>query len=235
MHVSMTLRITDTAIENFFRKCIKQVRSMNMAQKMMICLCICLVASSVFAETGNLGENGKKGLSPEQLSALDAGKVVFSSKDKPAGEKNALIEAAIVFDKSPEEVFNILYHTEDQVKYLDEIKNIKIIKKEEAEDHLEFLLKVAWIDIVYRTRHYFDKDRYYIHWELDKGFNNDLNDLAGFWDLYPFGDGKTLVRYGSNVSIKNVPSFIESMFKKSGVKKSLERVRAWVNQCRDYK
>jgi len=201
-----------------------------MAKKSIICLCLCLAASGVFAETGDFGQDGKKGLTPQQLAALEAGKVIFSAKDKFAGEKNALIEAAIIFDKSPEEVFSILYHTEDQVKYLEKIKNIKIVKKENAEDNLEFLLKVAWVDIVYRAKHYFDKDKHYIHWELDKSFKNDLNDLKGFWDLYPYGDGKTLVRYGSNVSIKNVPSFIESMFKKNGVKKSLETVRAWVNK-----
>ena len=198
------------------------------------CLCLFLAASGVFAQTGHFGRDGKKGLSPQQLAALDAGKVVFSSRDPSASEKKALIEAAIVFDKSPEEVFNILYHTEDQVKYLKEIKRIRMIRKEMAEDNLEFLLKVAWIDIVYRVRHYFDKEHYHIHWELDEHFDNDLNDLAGFWDLYPHTEGKTLVRYGSHVSIKNVPAFIESMFKKNGIKKSLERVRAWVNQCKDY-
>jgi len=64
---------------------------------------------------------------------------------------------------------------------------------------------------------------------MDKSFNNDLADLQGFWKLYPYPGGRTLVQYGSNVSIKNVPDWIENMFKKKGVEKSLNCVKKYVN------
>jgi len=65
---------------------------------------------------------------------------------------------------------------------------------------------------------------------MDKSFNNDLADLQGFWKLYSYPGGETLVRHGSNVSIKNVPDWIENMFKKKGVEKSLNCVKKYVNK-----
>jgi len=70
---------------------------------------------------------------------------------------------------------------------------------------------------------------------LDPDYNNDLNGLEGFWRLYPYGEGKTLARYGSNISVKYVPGWIESVFKKRGVKKALLSVKKYIDSGGKYR
>jgi len=181
------------------------------------------------AAAPDFGADGLKGLSPEQVKGLAAGEIIFSTDDSGTETREALVQAAIVFDKTPKEVWNLLYHTEDQIKYLEEIDELKIISKEKLKDCIEFKLKFAWISVVYRVIHRFEAENLYYYWTMDRSFKNDLQDLRGFWRLYSYGNGKTLARYGSNVSVKNVPSFIEAMFKKNGVRKALTAVRNYIN------
>lgn len=189
-----------------------------------------LLASAVSIPAApNFGSDGLGGLSKSQKAALAGGKIVFYTSEVKGKHKSALIQAAIVFNNTPDKVWSLLYRTQDQIKYLEEIEKINIINKGAAKDNLEFHLSVAWLDYVYRVIHRFKPGEKYFYWGLDKSFKNDLKDLRGYWRLYPYGNGKTLARYGSNVSIKNVPSFIENMFKKNGVKKSLQAVRRYIN------
>jgi len=75
-----------------------------------------------------------------------------------------------------------------------------------------------------------------LRWMLDTSYSkNDLSMLKGYWQLYPYGNGKTLARYGSSVSFKNVPEFIENMFKKGGVKDALASVKKYVDSGGAYR
>jgi len=195
-----------------------------------------LLASTALAdEARDFGPRGVKGLSAEQRRDLADGKIVFSTTDAEGGGKSALVEAALVFDKPPEYVWGLLYRTEDQVKFLDEVDGVKIIDKGEFEDDLEFTIKILLMTFVYRVIHHFDKEDFYIYWALDPSFDNDLTDLRGFWKLYPYGEGRTLARYGSYVSLRNVPEWLESLFKRRGVEKSLIAVRRYVDSGGTYR
>jgi len=191
---------------------------------------VCLMAAPLFAMSpSDFGADGLKGLTGQEKNQLAAGEVVFFTSDSGDEVKHALIQAVVVFDQPPEKVWDLLYHTEDQIKYLEEIKDIQVINKDKSQDNIEFHLKILWMDILYRVIHQFDQADLFFHWGLDPSFKNDLDDLEGYWQLYPYGNGKTLARYGSQVSIRNVPSFIENMFKKNGVRKSLLAVKQYVD------
>jgi hypothetical protein len=208
----------------------------NMSNLIRIPMMLLLLISSASAgEAGDLGPAGMKGLTAEQERDLADGKIVCSATDTEGKGDSSLIEAAVVFDKPPDYVWELLYRTEDQVKFLEEVEELKIVEKEELEDNLEFKLKVIFLTFVYRVIHRFDKDDFHIYWGLDPSFDNDLLDLRGFWRLYPYDEGKTLGRYGSHVSLKNVPRWVESLFKRRGVEKSLIAVRKYVNSGGTYR
>jgi len=182
-----------------------------------------------YAKVPDFGANGLKGLTDTQKKKLDSGEIIFSTSDSKGQNKNSLIQAVVVFDKTPQQTWGLLHKTENQDKYLKEIDDIDVIEKSELVDKLEFKLKVAWLTYVYRVIHRFDETQLYLCWGLDETFKSDLTDLRGYWKFYPYGNGKTLARYGSNVAIKNIPSWVEGMFKKNGVKKSLNAVKRYVN------
>jgi len=198
-------------------------------KRLVLIVTLILVSAVMTAGAPNFGTDGLRGLTVKQKATLAKGGIIFYTTDVKGKNKSALIQAILVFDKTPDQVWNLLFKTQDQIKYLKEIEKINIINKGTAKDKLEFHLSVAWLDYVYRVIHRFDFANKYFYWGLDPSFKNDLKDLRGYWKFYSYGEGKTLARYGSNVSIKNVPSFIENMFKKNGVKKSLKAVRNYIN------
>ena len=200
----------------------------------MVFFLLMLGGQSPFAGMPDFGPDGLSGLTEEQRQNLDKGKIVFSTTDTGAQGQNALIEAAVVFNVPLQETWRLLSKTEDQIKYLKEIYELNIIKTGSALNIQEFKLKIAFLDIVYRVIHRFDEANQYIYWSMDPSFDNDLEDLRGFWRFYPYGQGKCLARYGSNVSIRNIPSWIEAIFKKSGVKKSLLAVKKYVDSGGTY-
>jgi hypothetical protein len=198
-------------------------------------LLLLLVSSASADEARDFGPDGTKGLSTEQQGDLADGKIVFSTTDTKGKGKSAFVEAALVFDKPPEHVWELLYRTEDQIDFLDEIEELEIIKKEELEDNLEFRLEILFLTYVYRVIHHFDEGAFHIYWGLDPSFENDLLELRGFWKLHPYGEGRTLARYGSHLALKYVPNWLMALFKKRGVEKSLVAVRESVNSGGTYR
>jgi hypothetical protein len=194
---------------------------------------IFLMVNYVEAAVPYFGDDGLQGLSESQIKDISAGKIILSTSDSVIDEttqaKSSIITAVMIFDKPPEEVYNLLYRSEDQIKFLKEITDIKIINKGETQNNIEFKTRAAIFTFVYRVIHSFDKQNLYIHWIMDKNFKNDLTDLRGYWKFYSYPGGKTLARYGSNVSVKNVPTWVENIFKKTGVANALKNVKKYVD------
>lgn len=201
--------------------------------KVLTAIILILLTTNYAQAIPDFGNDGQKGLSEGQMKELLEGKIIVSTSDTVIDEttkaKSSLITAAMILNKPPEETFNLLYHTEDQIKFLEEIKDLKIIRKGETQDDIEFKLRAAIFTLVYRVIHNFDRKNLYMYWSLDKDFKNDLEDLRGFWKLYPYPGNRTLVRYGSNVSLKNVPTWVENFFKKSGVRNALTNVKKHID------
>jgi len=194
----------------------------------IVCLLVSLSSLSL-AAVPDFGPDGLKGLDAHQQQKLARGEIVFAFTDSATQAHSGLIEAAVVFNQSPEQTWNLLYRTEDQEKYLKELEEAKVIAKSPFKDTIEFKVKAAFLTFLYRVNHNFDRAGMNFWWALDPTFKNDLVDLRGYWRFYPYGQGMTLARYGSTVSLKKVPAFIEDMFKKSGVERSLVSVKKYVD------
>jgi len=198
-----------------------------MKKLLLIFLLVGIFFSAYGLSANKFGKDGLTGLSKEQIKKLDKGEFIFLTK---GSSKNALVQAVIVFNKSPEVTWNLLAKSEDQVKFLKELKTTKVIYKKPNENDVEFLVKVAFIKKLYRVIHKFDKNKLYMHWALDSSFKkNDVEALKGYWKFYPYKNGKTLARYGTLFTLKGVPDWIQNLFKKNGVQKSLRAIRKYVN------
>ena len=209
---------------------------MASARRMMVLAtmaCVLPMAANAHAAAPDFGSDGLKGLSESQIKEITGGKVIAAtsepSEDEATKSRSSLITAVMIFEMPPERVYELLYRSEDQIKFLPEIKEVKVISRSETQNNIEFKTRAAVFTFVYRVIHHFDKSSLYIHWAMDRSFKNDLEDLRGFWKLYPYPGGKTLARYGSSVSIKGVPEWVENMFKKSGVKSALANTKKYID------
>ncbi|SDY98651.1 SRPBCC family protein [Nitrosomonas sp. Nm33] len=190
---------------------------------------LCLISTLSFAVTPDFGSDGLKNLNTEQRQRLVNGEIVFTVTDLVRQEHSGLIQAAVIFNQLPEKTWNLLNRIEDQVKYLEELEEIKVITKSPQQETVEFKARYAFLTFNYRVNLTFDKESLSLFWRLDPKFNNDLLELRGFWRFYPFGQGKTLGRYGCIISVKSIPTFIEDIFKKDLIARSLASMKKYVD------
>lgn len=193
--------------------------------------------SALFSQMNNFGTDGLSGLSKEQKEMLSKEAITVWISDRTnANSKNSLIEAAIIFNNTPETTWKLISKTEDQPLYLDDCKEIKVISKSQ-DTAVEVHTSGNWlIKLVYGVIEYYNPKDYYLHWTLDTSHpDNGLAALSGYWQLYPYGKNQTLARYGSIVSLKNVPEFIENMFKKNGVKSAMNSVKKYIDSGGTYR
>jgi hypothetical protein len=182
------------------------------------------------SEKPDFGPDGLAGLSDVQIWRLSRGEVILpkSINKTPGGQ--TLIEAALVFDRPPEEVWDLLSKTEDQHRYIKEVKKVDVVSKESAQDLVEMTVRILGKTIVYRQAHHYDEEDLYFCWELDPSFQSEVKELNGFWRLYPFTGERTLGRYGSRVQMRfGVPSFIQNALAKNNLPSALRSIKRYID------
>jgi hypothetical protein len=69
-----------------------------------------------------------------------------------------------------------------------------------------------------------------LSWDLDPSFDNDLQRMQGFWELYELGEGRTLGRFGSTVDVgRAVPRMVQDALSRKTVLRTVENTRQWVD------
>ena len=194
----------------------------------LICFPVLLAAMPDF------GPEGLAGLDAAQIEQLEQGRIVFTVSES-SGTRSELIEATFLLDKPPVEVWELLYRTEDHYLYLKETESSKALSKSRTRDLIEYRVRVFFAGTRFWLVHQYDWDALYMYWDLAPDFDSGLKEFRGFWRLYPYEGGRTLARYGNNVSPVGIPDFIVELFRKSGIIRALEAVRLYVESDGNYR
>ena len=186
------------------------------------------------------GEDGLRGLDETQVQKLKNGQIVFTVGESPdttqaSGKSHTFIEAVLIMDTLPGEAWKYLNRTEDQYLYMRETESCKVLYRSLDQILIEYRVKVLLAGTSFRLFHYFDSSAYSMSWQLDPDYENGLKEFRGFWFLYPFDETRTLARYGNYVSLVGIPDFIVRFFMKSGITRSLESVRSYVDSAGVYR
>lgn len=193
----------------------------------ILCLFIAVPIPAFNWDDPDFGPDGMTGLSDSQKNELKDGRIVFSATDMD--KDSSMIEAAIIFNKPPEAVWDMLSNTDEQIRYLKEVNKIKLIDKNGNTDTMWFQLKIMLITVKYQINHHYNKENLCFHWSLDPSYKSDFRELKGFWKFYPYENNKTVARYGSLVNIKFLPLWLQDAIKKKGVEKALKSVKCYVD------
>ena len=180
------------------------------------------ISSAVFGGPEGGGPDGLDGLSERDRTVLEKkGILLFSKPDS--------IEAAVIFETDRDTTWNIISVTEDQWKYIKELKEVRVRDRtagQSFETHvIRFLSFRAEYDIVID----FDPRKYTLLWRLDPSKASDaVSHMEGYWRLYTYGPDRTLGRYGSSVLLSTVPEVLQQLFRKGGVRRSLLSVKKYI-------
>ena len=156
--------------------------------------------------------------------------------ERQAGLTGGYILAYVIFERSRDEVYGLLSQTERQVEFRPELRSVERIRDLPDGNVDEHRIKMMLIKVVYRLRFRLQQGAGRINWELDPGFDNDLDRAEGFWELHAMEDGRTLARFGTVVDVgAALPSSIQDMITRSKVPKTIEATRRWVDSGGTYR
>ena len=97
-------------------------------------------------------------------------------------------------------------------------------------------LKILFQRYVYRIEYRLFPGRRRIEWHLDERFDNDLDKMSGYWELYEMPDGRTLGRSGTSVDVgPSVPAFLQDWITRKNLPRTMDRVRLWVDSGGTYR
>lgn len=173
-----------------------------------------------------LSEDQRQQLSEDRLMLLDS-----------AGD-GKLVSALVLFTPPPDQVLPLVSAATRQVEYRPELKSSTTM--EELHDGViaqqrmklqveQQQMKVAFVKLVFHLRFVIDEENLKVSWSLADGYENDLQQADGFWELYPLGDGATLGKFGTRVDVGSLPGFLQDFATRKNVPKTLERTRRWVD------
>lgn len=144
--------------------------------------------------------DGLGSLSEEEIEKLFQEEIVVPEKPLLFEDGKTMVTAALIIRQPVDVVWRLLTRTEDQEKYLPEVRRASLISRTDTEDRVLFEVKILHVNIRYTVTHRFFPQIRAIIWTLDPTAYNDLKEFQGFWRLYPYGEAKTVARYGSRLT-----------------------------------
>lgn len=145
--------------------------------------------------------------------------------ETPAG----LMVGLVIFEQPIKRVYDYLAETERQIEVRPELTSIEVVSR--GEHHVdEYRMKILFKRYEYRLQYSLDPVAHELRWELAPGFENDLERLDGFWQLYALHADRTLGRFGSRVSVgPGVPRFLQDWMTREKMPDTLENIRRWID------
>lgn len=92
---------------------------------------------------------------------------------------------------------------------------------------IRYMVKVAWVEIVYYLHHDLSSEQHFLHWTVDKSYENDIVKTDGSYSLWP-GSKPGTVRFLYITEVdtgRNIPAWVEEELTESSLKRFLVFVK----------
>jgi hypothetical protein len=141
-----------------------------------------------------------------------------------------MVEALVLFQQPHAKTLAMLMQTARQPEFRPELESVREVERMPDGVVEEQRMKIMFVNIVYRLHYTTRPDAARIEWKLDPRFDNAMQEVQGFWELYPLDAGNTLARFGTVVNVgPALPGFLQDWATRKNVPQTLERTRRWVD------
>lgn len=156
--------------------------------------------------------------------------------DPGSNGDGSMVTALVVFEQPRGHTLHLLSETARQAEYRPELKRIETVERRNGTSIDEHRMKIMFMQIDYRVRTRYDPKRSRISWKIDPSFENDLQDLEGFWELYELDARRTLGRFGTRVSVgPALPVWVQDYATRKNLPQTMDRMRRWVDSDGTYR
>ena len=167
---------------------------------------------------------------------LEKNIVVMQEVREEGALSGGIITSYVMFAPPVDDVYRLLSQSSRQLEFRPELTSIETVEVGARGPIDEQHMKILFQRYVYRIEYRLDPDARRIEWYLDEDFENDLDMVNGFWELYAPDDGHTLGRSGTSIDVgAAVPGFLQDWITRKNLPKTMERVRRWVDSGGSYR
>ncbi len=146
------------------------------------------------------------------------------------------VRALVRFEQPRRRVIRLLSQTARHHEFRPELKSIESHGWDESGSLETHRMRIMFMNINYRLRNHFDWEGNRIWWELDPDFDNGLEVVQGFWELFEIDDRNTLGRFGTKVNVAaSLPSWVQDVVTRKKVPAAMKNVKRWVDTDGKYR
>ena len=213
---------------------------------LLVMLALAMTSAAVKAEDAAIPEKLLRRQTAEMILAsqpsdirdrLFEQKYVVMQEIREPGAPPGMFLAYVLFEAPPARVYRFLSQTARQKEFRPELTGVETVSiTPPGRSVEEYRLKVLFQRYVYRLEYRMDPEARRLEWSLAEGFENDLDSIEGFWELYEMEGDRTLGRFGTTVDAgANIPRFLQDWLTRKNLPKQMQRVRAWVDSGGTYR
>ena len=168
-------------------------------------------------------------LSEKDEARLAAGKLVLRT-DREGEEGSGLITGILDIQASKEKIWDILTNFEGIPETSAAMKEADLYTNAVVDGRgvvdVRYMLKVAWVEVVYHVHHDLFLDRDYLVWILDDKKENGIKSTVGSFSLWPGPGGKVRFLYQTSLQTgRRIPEWVEDELTESSLKRYILYVR----------
>lgn len=185
-----------------------------------------LAASVLLFPAASLGvdESTTRGLTAGELTRIEKGEVVVKAKSRSAkdGTRSAKIKAYCVINKPPDAVWTVMLNYYQFDEFMPRLEKIEVLEKTHSTMKVTETVRVPLGVISYTLDLRFMPAQRTVSWTLDKSRKHDIADTFGTWEILPYSQGKTMLRYTTTVdSGLFIPTALETFLIKNDLPSTL--------------
>ncbi len=189
-----------------------------------------LLAGTAQAHEWTRGKPTLPALTDKDKARLVDGKLVLKTERDESKDGAGVITGIIDIDATPAEIWTILLDFESIPETSSAMKDADRYFDDKGSPHrvinVKYLVKVAWIEIIYHVHHDYFADQGYLVWSLDPGKENGIAATDGSFSLWPGSNGRTRFLYSTLVDTgRNVPDWVEEDLSEGSLKSYIKAVK----------
>jgi hypothetical protein len=170
-------------------------------------------------------------ISAHEEERLRDGKLVLHTERDASADGAGIITGVIEVNAAPEDIWRILLRFESIPQSSKAMKEADRYFDSKGADHrvinMRYMLKVAWVEIVYHVHHDYFPSKNYLVWALDGTKDNGIAATIGSFSTWPgSAPGKTRFLYRTMVDTgRNIPDWVEEDLSESSLKSYIKYVK----------
>jgi hypothetical protein len=192
---------------------------------------VLLLAAPASAHQWTKGKPKLPTFTEKEEARLRDGKLVLRTERDESKDGAGLITGVIEIDAEKAEIWTILLDFESIPETSSAMKDADRYNDDKGSPHriidVKYLVKVAWIEIIYHVHHDYFADEGYLVWSLDPTKENGIAATFGSFSLWPgSAPGKTRFLYRTLVDTgRKVPDWVEEDLSEGSLKSYIKEVK----------